>query len=798
MDINETEISVTALAEYICRKGDLASGSYGGISGIEGTRLHQKIFADLKKDYGEEMETEVVMHGIYEGDDLTIRVNGRADIIIAGNPETDRKTNIIEIKSFNSTKDSFEKLVRPEHEAQLKIYAAIYLNDHPDETSVNITLRYVSLTTFQAIEETVEIGLAEARKYFEEICGKYEAFAVQLIDYEESSMESVRTFSFPYSSIRPGQSQFMKNTLVSLTSMETLFVEAPTGTGKTISTLYPAIKGLQRRRYEKIFYVTAKKATRGVATKAINDMRNSGLLIRSILLESKEKMCPYQKKCDAKYCKLALGYYGRLKPALEEILKYDDIQPELVTEIALKHNICPHEFSLDTLNYCSVVIGDYNHVFDPRVSIARCFSDEAASGVAVLVDEAHNMVDRARTMYSAEFSYQLLRDMAGCFKGIDRTVEKYLMQLLSYMSNAEHCMETENSVFMMLEGVSEKQILKTEGWEGVRKAPSNLYGIMWRLCRFLSPVLDALGPGELRQKAMEFFFECRFFLTILEQHYNDSYITCIEKTGSDLILKLNCLDASSKIDSQIRDKMPVVFFSATLAPYEYYRNVLIGKDPDYCRHITLASPFPPENLEVIIDDSISTSYKNRSATAMMLTERITEELKDRHGNFMIFFPSFEYMDKILPLIQKEFQTQTLKDGEIRKIIKQRPEMTDSEKKEFLEGFNEPFNGVLLGGAVLGGHFGEGIDLVGDRLSGVIIVGVGIPKISAERQVLANYYTEKFGDGYAFAYRFPGWEKVLQAAGRVIRTEEDTGFVLLIDERLSNPEYISLYPDFWNI
>ena len=277
----------------------------------------------------------------------------------------------------------------------------------------------------------------------------------------------------------------------------------------------------------------------------------------------------------------------------------------------------------------------------------------------------------------------------------------------------------------------------------------------------------------------------------MEQYYDDSYITCFEKGPDGLKAKLTCLDASKKLRDIIQDKLSVVFFSATLTPYEYYRNILIGKDTDFVRHFSLPSPFPPENLEVIIESGISTTYKERSFTMNRVANRILEELNYRNGNYLMFFPSFDYLNKVSGIIAEKCPREY-------KLILQKPNMTAKEKDEFIHMFDEPCDYVLLGGAVLGGHFGEGIDLVGDRLKGVIIVGVGIPQISPEREILSNYYTEKFGDGYAFAYRFPGWEKVLQAAGRVIRTEEDEGFVLLIDDRLEKPEYLTLYPDNWQI
>jgi DNA excision repair protein ERCC-2 len=332
----------------------------------------------------------------------------------------------------------------------------------------------------------------------------------------------------------------------------------------------------------------------------------------------------------------------------------------------------------------------------------------------------------------------------------------------------------------------------------MRQMPKNFYALLWRSIRLLSPILDSLPQGELRETAMEYFFEARFFLTVFEQYFNDSYICSVSKEQGDITISLTCLDSSDKLDNLIKDKMPVIFFSATLSPYEYYRNVLIGKNADYCRSIELASPFPPENLEILIDTSISTVYKERAFNTERTAKRICDEIINRHGNYMVFFPSFEFMNNVCSKISEIFEKNSELDHMKRELLIQKPNMTSEDKEQYLQSFSEASEGCLLGAAVLGGHFSEGIDLTGDRLSGVIIVGVGLPKITPERQILSNYYSEKFGDGFAFAYRYPGWEKVLQAVGRVIRTEEDTGFALLIDERFDKPEYLSLFPENWRI
>ncbi|MBR1797717.1 MAG: ATP-dependent DNA helicase [Clostridiales bacterium] len=789
-------VSVTSLARFVSRTGNLSSaGAFGSVSGIQGTRLHKRIFADLKKQFGDEFETEHYFSHIFvyedETEEIDLEVRGRADILFE--KDQDGMPHIIEIKSFNSSKNRYEKLVHTDHEAQLKIYSALYFLDNPDLLSMNITLRYVNITSLEVVEKTESIERNKALDIYEDHVRSYIHFVKRLLQYDDNLYKSIREMAFPYESVRNGQKELMKTVLQSLSNTEVLFALAPTGTGKTISVLYPAVKGLLRNRYDKIFYLTAKEQTRVVAAKAINDMRSKGLLIRSITLKSKEQMCLLERKCDTKNCFYAKGYYDRLIPALSELLTHDELTPEIITRCALKYRLCPHELSLDAMNYCTVVIGDYNHAFDPRVSLIRAFDPEAEARNAVLIDEAHNMVDRSREMFSATLSKSLINRMQTTFKGRDPRIEGFLAQADHYLTQVRDLLTSNESAFNKLENIKEKDTLRTENFEGTTKRTLNLYTMLWRSIVYMMPVLDLLEPGDVRDNALDYFFETRFFLTVFEQEYDNNYITTFNVEDGDVTVSLVCLDASEKLRARIENIMPAVFFSATLSPYEYYRNVIVGRNCECVRHIELASPFPPENLEIMIDSSINTSYKYRKQTLPDLARRIYEELKFRHGNYMIFLPSFEYLDMVSSSVEN-----LLKERADLKITKQRPSMTAIEKEDFLACYDNACSGLLVGFAVLGGHFGEGIDLVGEKLSGVIIVGVGLPKLSPERQILSNYYAEKFGDGFSFAYRFPGWEKVLQAVGRVIRTEEDTGFALLIDERLDKPEYLTLYPDNWKL
>ena len=745
-------ISVTALARFVSRTGNLSSsGSFESVSGIEGTMLHKRIFSDLRKQYGEDFETEHSFSHIYSHDDgsgiIDLEVRGRADILFPADQEG--LPHIIEIKSFNSGKTQYNKIVHTDHEAQLKIYSALYFIDNPDLEKMNITLRYVNITSLEAVEKTECILRSEALTIYEDHVIAYIDFTRKLLQYNENLFKSVREMKFPYESIRNGQKELMKSVLQSLSTDEILFALAPTGTGKTISVLFPAVKGLLRNKYDKIFYLTAKTQTRIVASKAVNDMRKAGLIIRSITLKSKEQMCLMHRKCDTKGCIYAEGYYNRLIPALSEILTHDELTPELITSVALKHRLCPHELSLDAMNYCTIVIGDYNHAFDPRVSLIRAFEGDDSWRNALLIDEAHNMVDRSRDMFSASMKLTLVNKMQEAFKGRDPRTEGFLSQADNYFRKIRELLISDQSAMAELEKIDEKDTLRTAGFEGTTKRTLNLYTMLWRSIRVLMPLIELLEPGSVRDTALEYFFETRFFLSIFEQEYDQNFITTFNVDEGDVTVNLVCLDASEKIRSRIENVYPTVFFSATLSPYEYYRNVIVGKNCECARHIELASPFPPENLEILIDSSINTAYKYRKQTLPVLARRISDELKNRRGNYMVFLPSFEYLDMVSRSVED-----MLKDRGDLKIIRQTSGMTELEKNAYLSHFDSAYEGLLVGFAVLGGHFGEGIDLTGEKLSGVVIVGVGLTKLTPERHNHSNYYAEKFGDGFSFAFISP--------------------------------------------
>ena len=789
------KISVRALCERLYRSGSLLGAGYGGVSGQTGTRVHQRVFKDLKSQYvADEITTEYPLSIEMEYELFRVQIGGRADCVI----EQDEVT-IFEIKTHNKVAEKVESLILPTHEAQVKIYAYLYFESHPELDKLNIVLRYVSAITYQFLEKIQVFTREEAADFFADTMSLYLAEAQRICDYERARNESIASLSFPYSTTRSGQKDFMKSVLSTLKHKETLIAEAPTGIGKTISTLFPAIKWLPRAEGAKIFYATAKQATREVADKALIDMRNNGLIVKSILLAPKESMCTAGDEfCDSRFCPYADGYYSRLNAALEELHGLDAIYPEDIRRTAQKHRICAHELQLDASMMCDVIICDYNHVFHPRIRLQRYFVENEFCH-SILIDEAHNMISRSRDMFSAPFSRSTLLQALPLLSTISQRTEKYAHQLVDYFTLLDCAFEKDAPGLNMVEPrIAEKDIVIGEDFRAVKAPPGELYRILWALCFHIANILAELQDREKRRTLSEFYFEARFFLTILELYFDNAYIVEVTRSGIcpnnqyDITITLDCLDASDKLSSTLRDQHSAVFFSATMSPNQYYRSMIVGKDTSFSTMLTLPSPFPPENLQVVVIKDIMTTYEERHFSCTRIAETIIRIVSGHLENFMLFFPSFAYME----MVYKEIYKLTAHHSEIELML-QTSGMNAEDKKLYLKRFDRHGDKTLLGFAVLGGHFGEGIDLVGDKLKGAFIVGVGLPQISKEREILCQYFQNKFGDGFAYAYKYPGWEKVLQAAGRVIRDENDRGFIVLMDERYVREDYRMLWPEHWH-
>ncbi|MDP4160514.1 MAG: ATP-dependent DNA helicase, partial [Bacillota bacterium] len=494
-----------------------------------------------------------------------------------------------------------------------------------------------------------------------------------------------------------------------------------------------------------------------------------GLAIKRLTLTAKQKICFLpEATCLPEDCPFAQGYYDRLRPAVEDLFGEDAWTRQVIEKYARKHSICPFEFSLEMANWADVVICDYNYVFDPRVYLRRFFLE--GGEYTLLVDEAHNLVDRAREMFSAELSKESWLQLKRLTKEDNLRLTKSLTKVNSALvKEKKSCMEA---------GEDGKRVEK--------ELPSKLVQALKHFSKEAEYFLKTNDqPFEWREQLIERYFQALSF-TRTADSYDERYVTFFQLTRDDFRVKLFCLDPSLRLKEALGRGRSSILFSATLSPMEYFMNVLGGENESY--KLKLTSPFPAENLRLLIHHRISTKFKQRSLSYNLVAEAISAAILQNEGNYLVYFPSYEYLHEVY-LKFREMNPQI-------NTICQTPGMAEEEREEFLGRFETNPQYTLVGFALMGGIFGEGIDLIGNRLSGAIIVGVGLPQIGIEREIIRTYYDASNRQGFEFAYMYPGFNKVLQAVGRVIRTESDRGIVLLIDERFAQPSYKKLFPVEW--
>lgn len=758
MENREVKISVRNLVEFVLRAGDLDSRFMGSSRALDGTRAHQK----LQRSKGEEYEKEVALKHNFEYKGFLFNLEGRADGII----HEDEGIIVDEIKSTTYPIELINEDYNLLHWAQAKCYAYIY--------SVQKNLEYidVQLSYFHLDSEQVKILKKSFRKvelveFFFELIDKYLIWANYTKNWTIKRDEAIKSLKFPFNRYRKGQRELAVAVYKTVLEEKRLFAQAPTGTGKTISTLFPSIKAIGEGKASKIFYLTAKTIARSVAEEAVTLMKNKGLNIKTITLTAKEKICFKEKAvCNPEKCEYAKGHFDRVNDAIFDVLEYEDIiTREIVEKYAMKHKVCPFEFSLDLSLFADCVICDYNYLFDPRVNLKRFFA-ESGDKYIFLIDEAHNLVDRARDMFSTEIYKRPILEMKRVMKDRNKKLYKVLDKLNTSMIGAKkQCNEEGNF------------ITKEENKE--------IYGLLRKFTTVAEEWLLENENSEAYEELLEMYFNALNYIRISEL-YDERYVTYIEKTKEDVKIKLFCLDPSKLLKDSIEKGNTAIFFSATLTPMEYFKAILGGEQEDYT--IRLASPFDVENRAIMVLDNVKTKYSCREKSYDVIADYINQVVKAKQGNYMVFFPSYNYMNEVSERVK-------IKYDNINTIV-QEPSMTEEKREEFLKNFDEASKSNLVGFGVLGGIFSEGIDLKGDRLIGAIIVGVGLPQLCLERDIIRDYFDKTKAMGYEYAYMYPGMNKVLQAAGRVIRSEEDRGIIMLMDERFSKQNYQRLFPKEW--
>lgn len=754
----DAKISVRNLVEFVYRYGDLNNEFISSSSAIEGTKIHTTIQKEYEKIYKDKEDTflkEISIKDTFNYKDLNIFLEGRIDGIIAN----DNYTEILEIKS--TSKDTVSlKTYNELHIAQAKIYGYMYCKLY-NLTKIVIKIIYVNRDTLLSKEFCEDFSIDNLTSFFFNTIEKYYTFLILDYKFKNLRNESIKNLQFPFKNYRPNQRELSVTIYKTIKHNKKLFLEAPTGVGKTISTIFPSLKALGEKLGNKIFYLTAKGSTKVIAENTILLLKSKGLKLKTLTLTAKEKICFQEEaNCDPEFCKFSKGHFDRANDCILDIIKNEDnITKDTITIYAKKHLVCPFEISLDLISYCDFIICDYNYVFDIKVSLKTYFN-ERKNETILLIDEAHNLVERARDMYSASIFKSEFLNLRKLIKNDDYSLYKKLDKVNKIMIEIRKYNEENN--FYILETIPNE------------------------LIRALSIVFEAMTLYLLKEtinfkeNVLDLYFKINNFLKIYDV-FDENYICYSEKDGSELKLNLFCINPSSSIKSSFKNAVSTILFSATLSPMPYYKELLCFEDGDY--NLTLPSPFDINNREVIIANNVSTKYVKRQANYNKVCVYIDTIFKAQTGNYMVFFPSYQYMKDIYTLMNNEFKYEN--------IIMQDTFMNEDERLDFVNKFTTSHN--VIGFCVLGGVFSEGIDLKGNALIGTIIVGVGLPKISLRQNLIKDHFDNKKGDGFHYAYTFPGINKVIQASGRVIRNDSDRGIIFLIDERFSTSLYQSLFP-----
>lgn len=746
--------SVRNLVEFCLKKGDIDNRFSGSARATEGIKAHQKIQEDNGKIY-EEYQKEVYLSHEFEMDRSIINIEGRADGIIQ-----DDRVIIEEIKStyksFAYIDDSNEV-----HWAQAKVYALIYGKQNGIQ-EIYIRLSYMQLETNEVKSFEKKFTINELNIFVFNILKEYEEFSILVLEKKNARDNSIRSIRFPFERYREGQRKLINISYQTIKAQSMLFTQAPTGIGKTISTIFPSIKALGEGLGNRIIYLTAKTINKEVAEDTFEKLRQGGLKFKSIVITAKEKVCINTTfDCNPEKCIYAKNYYEKVKDAIFYIIEREErISSEILKKYAEKHEVCPFELSLDLSLYCDGIIGDYNYVFDPRVSLGRILDSK---GNIILVDEAHNLTDRARNMYSASLSKSQILKCKKLAKG-------KLSKLHSVLGKINNC-------FIDLRNECDHKEVE---WFYEEDAPKELSKYLQLYLKESEEILVRGNKFDGYEDILQLYFDINAFTSTM-QLYDENYRTCIEKESQELKVTLFCVDPSKNLKEYLGRCYSAIFFSATISPIKYYISMLGGHDETY--RLKLPSPFKKENLKVYIS-AINIRYAYRQKTLQLVKSKIYNFVNEKIGNYIVFSPSYAYME----MLYNEVNNSNIEKFE---ILKQKPNMSEEEKSEFLRSFKNCNNLIMF--CVLGGMFSEGIDLPGEQLIGSIIIGVGYPMIDMKNEIIKDFYKE---NGYDYAYVFPGINKVQQAVGRVIRTESDMGRVLLIDDRYITSKYNMLLPSEW--
>lgn len=751
-------ISVRNLVEFILREGDIDNRK-AGLPDKEamqlGGRIHRKIQRQMGSDYYAEVPLKITVP--CEG--FAIQIEGRAD----GIQKTADGVVVDEIKGVLRELEYIEKPVSV-HLAQAKCYGYIY-GKQQELDSITIQMTYCQMETEEVKRFQETFSIEELERWFLDIVMQYEKWARFQVEWRQTRDATIKEAEFPYP-YREGQRELVTSVYRTILRKKKLFIQAPTGVGKTMATIFPAVKAVGEGLGDKIFYLTAKTITRTVAEQAFQILKKNGLQYKVATLTAKEKICFCEKaECNPDACPYAKGHFDRVNDAVYEMITtMEEMSRENIETQAKKHSVCPFEMGLDVSLWVDAIICDYNYVFDPNAHLKRFFSAGKKGEYLFLIDEAHNLVERGREMYSAVLYKEEFLQMK---KAVRYESVKLTRQLAG-------CNQ------MLLEMKRECQTYKE--YNSISHFALKLLNVMNGLQKLLEE------KEQVDEEVLEFYFHVRNFLNIYEE-VDENYVIYTElEEGGDFKLKLFCVNPAVKLQNFLSQGNSTVFFSATLLPIRYYKRLLSVETDDYA--VYAHSPFKEANRLLVLGQDVSTKYTRRGYE---MYERFAIYIKNvmqaKPGNYLVFFPSYRFMEEVRETFER-YRTEEMC------CMIQEQNMNEQDREAFLQEFEAEREGSLAGFCVMGGIFSEGIDLTKERLIGAMIVGTGLPQVCNEREILKQYFDRHGENGFDYAYLYPGMNKVLQAAGRVIRTEEDKGVIALLDDRFAGRRYLEFFPREW--
>ena len=792
------KLAVRELVEKTERSGDINFRFSSRSSAQEGIKGHQKV----QRSRGEGYVAEKKLAAVFEAAGLKIEVGGRVDGYHFEAAATDSQCDNIWVEEIKTTRVEVKQI--PEnisrlHWGQVRVYAHLLALEHKFMPEQNVVLKLCYYNLDDEVEYILEQNwtCGELAEFFSELLSRYATWRKKHEAWQMLRNGSLFELSFPFVDYRKGQREMAVSVYQTLKNQQQLVMQAPTGIGKTMASIFPSLKAMGEFGYDKFFYLSAKTSGQSMAAAAVEALRNNGLIFRDVTLTAKDKICfTPGAPCDSEHCPYAVGYYDKLPKVLEETLETQvSLTKNKIEEIGRKFAICPFELSLDLSEISDMVICDYNYVFDPAVYLRRYFVDSKADEVhgkyAFLIDEAHNLVDRGRDMFSAELVKETLMT--------HKKEQKEALPLVSKRLNSIN-----KELLNLIR--PDKKSFELDGYLVLDKYPEKFAKSIRQFCEAAEDWLHEHHNANEQSELLTVYFDCLRFLRLGEL-YDSNYSCLIMRRSGRTIVKLYNINPAPGLADGLKRSFAAVCFSATMGPQPYFQSLMgVSEEANWYK---IPAPFDPSNLGVFVPTYISTIYRDRDNSLNDLVTLIADVVRQQEGNYLVFFPSYAYLNEVhdnFRLLFPEFET-----------ISQEPVMDDGAREAFIARFEPPLEDseaqrTLVGFAIMGGVFGEGIDLKGNRLIGVIVVGVGLPQLGIERDLIKNYfngnlqrddmpesyYQHVTGSGFEFAYQYPGINRVLQTAGRLIRSDTDRGVLCLVDNRFNESRYQRLLPDHWHV